>query len=549
MSRRSASRAFLVPIIFSFFVNSSVSWCVIKSMSTDATPLVHDASHLPDDLATCQQMLRELLVTVSQLRSTIDKQQAHIQYLVRMTFGRRSERVEGPTLFDGLTDPEPEPPPATPRPGTEEIVVKKRSRGRRNRPANLRRELEVLDLTEAEKVCPCCGGQRIWIGAEVSERLDYHPASLFMHAIERPTYICRHCEQKGENIQAVQAPLPPAPIPHCTVGAGLLAHVIVSKWVDHLPLYRLESILARLGWEVSRSTLCDQMMACARLLMPLYALMCSRVKNSFALHTDDTPIRLLNPLRTAYAWVYVGDQLNPYTVFDLSTGRRQDFPEKFLAGYRGYLHADGYAGYNPIYAAGATHIGCWMHARRNFFEAKENDPARSHEAIARIRLLYDVETAAKAKHLSGAELAAYRQEHARPLLQGFEDWLAKEVPRALPKSKIGEALVYAANQWPTLIRYVEDGRLTIDNSLAEQAIRPLAIGRRNWLQIAGDGGLRSAAVLLSVAASAKRHGINPWAYVQHILSASAARPRDADFNDLLPDAWGQAGATPSPAAN
>jgi transposase len=516
-------------------------------MSTDATSPSHDAVHLPNDVATCHHMLRELLVTVAELRSTVDKQQAHIQYLVRMTFGRRSERIEGPTLFDGLADPEPEPPPAPPEPETQEVVVKKRiGHGRRQRHANLPRQCEVLDLTEAEKACPCCGELRVRIGADVSERLDYHPASLFIHAIERPTYLCRQCEQKGENIQAVQAPLPPAPIPRSTVGAGLLSHVIVSKWIDHLPLYRLESILARLGWDVSRSTLCDQTMACARLLTPLYKLMCCRVKSSFALYTDDSPVRLLNPRRTAYAWVYVGDLANPYTVFDLSPGHQQEFPEKFLAGYRGFIHADGYAGYNPLYAAGATHVGCWMHVRRYFFEAKESDPGRAHEAIARIRLLYAVETSAKEKNLGGAELAANRQEHARPLLQSFADWLAQEVPRALPKSKIGEAFVYAANQWPALVRYVEDGRLTIDNSPAEQAIRPLAVGRRNWLQIAGDGGLKSAAVLLSVAATAKRHRVNPWVYVKHILTESAARKPDADFSDLLPDAWVQANAGAPP---
>jgi len=194
-------------------------------MSTEATSLEHDAIRLPDDLATCQQMLRDLLVTVSQLRSTIDKQQAHIQYLVRMTFGRRSERVEGPTLFDGLAGPEPEPPPAPPEAETEEVVVKRKKKsgnGRRNRHDDLPREREILDFTEAEKACPCCGEQRIRIGADVSERLDYRPASLFVHAIERPTYVCRHCEQKGENIQAVQAPLPPMPISRGTVGAGLL---------------------------------------------------------------------------------------------------------------------------------------------------------------------------------------------------------------------------------------------------------------------------------------------------------------------------------------
>ena len=190
-----------------------------------------------------------------------------------------------------------------------------------------------------------------------------------------------------------------------------------------------------------------------------------------------------------------------------------------------------------------------MHARRNFFEAKESDPARAHEALARIRVLYSIEAEAKEKVLSGTELAAYRQQHAGPALESFADWLAEGVPRVLPKSKIGEAFAYAANQWPTLIRYLLDGRLTIDNSPAEQAIRPLALGRRNWLQIAGDGGLHSAAVLLSLAASAKRHGVNPWLYIKHILTAAAARPRNADFSDLLPDTRAQAVSTLPPAGN
>jgi transposase len=494
---------------------------------------------LPDDSHVLQQMIRELLTTVGQLRSTIDKQAAHIQYLVRMTFGRRSERIEGPTLFDALPAPEAAPPPLDPEPEPQTtVVVKRKSHGRRQHAVDLPCEREVLDLSEAEKACPCCGQQRIKIGADVSSRLEYRPACLYRREQERPTYICRRCEQQGENIQAVQAPLPPEPIARGTVGAGLLAHVIVSKWFDHLPLYRLESILARLGWNVSRSTLCDQMMSCARVLRPLYDLMCRRVKASWALHADDTPLTLLKPRRTAYAWVYVGDLGNPYTVFDLSTSRQQQFPEKFLSGYRGYLHADAYAGYNPLYAAGAAHVGCWMHARRNFFEAKESDPVRAHEALARIRLLYAVETQAKQQNLHEGALAAYRQEHAGPVLKSFADWLAEEVPRVLPKNKIGEAVGYASNQWPTLVRYLEDGRLTIDNAPAEQAIRPLAVGRRNWLQIAGDGGLGSAAVLLSIAASVKRHGVNAWVYVKHVLSECAARPPHSDFTDLLPDVWG-----------
>lgn len=520
-------------------------------MSTDAlSPKAPAAAtgSIPNDLGTCQQMVRELLATVADLRATIDKQQAHIHYLVRMTFGRRSERLTGPTLFEDFARPEPKPAPSLA--AAKEVVAAKRpGHGRRSHGGELPREPIEIDLTEAEKSCPCCGNQRIRIGADVSERLDYRPASLFIRATIRPTYLCRRCEQQGENIQAVQAALPPEPIPRGMVTAGLLAHVIVSKWVDHLPLYRLESILGRLGWKVSRSTLCDQTMACAAVLTPLYEWMCRRVKASAAVHVDDTPLTLLNPRRTAHAWVYVGDAVNPYTVFDLTDGRQQVFPEKFFAGFRGYIHADGYAGYNPLYSDGAPHVGCWAHVRRKYFEAKENDAPRAHEALARIRALYAVEADAKEKHLTGVDLTAYRQEHASPVLSSFADWLAEEVPRVLPKSKIGEAFIYAANQWPTLTRYVEDGRLTIDNSPAEQAIRPLGVGRRNWLHVAGDGGLKSAAVLLSVAASAKRHRVNPWVYVKHILTESAARKPDADFSDLLPDTWALNHACPPAIAN
>ena len=195
----------------------------------------------------------------------------------------------------------------------------------------------------------------------MSERLDYRPAALFVRQVVRPTYACRACERAGDDPQVVRSPLPPEPIARGTAAAGLLAHLIVSKYVDHLPLYRQESMLGRLGWEVTRSTLCDQILACAGVLAPLYRLLCERVLLSAALHADDTSIALLAPRRTAHAWVYVGDTANPYTVFDLSVGRSQDAPAAFLKGYKGFVHADGYAGYNPVYAGGATHVGCWMH--------------------------------------------------------------------------------------------------------------------------------------------------------------------------------------------
>ena len=234
--------------------------------------------------------------------------------------------------------------------------------------------------------------------------------------------------------------------------------------------------------------------------------------------------------------------MNPYTVFDLSVGRSRDAPAAFLKDYKGFVHADGYAGYNPVYEAGATHVGCWMHARRYFFDARLSDPERAHDALARVRALYAVEREAKEKGLIGDALAAFRQEHAGPVLAAFADWLAEQMPRVLPKSAIGEAVTYATNQWPSLLVYTRDGRLTIDNGPAEQAIRPLAVGRRNWPHVGGNGGLRPAAVLLSVAASVKRHGLNPWVYIKHVLTMLPARRPGADLADLLPDLWARSGA-------
>ncbi len=496
---------------------------------------------LRGEVAHLRRVNRELLDTVAELRGTVERQQAHIDRLVRMTFGRRSGRITGPTLFDDAADPEPLVPtsdtPIGPASPPDDNPPRRRGHGRHPRPADLPRERVEVDLTEAEKACPCCRRTRVRIGSDVSERLDYRPACLFVRQLVRATYACRFCERAGDDPQVARTQLPPEPIPRGTAAAGLLAHILVSKYCDHLPLYRLEAILGRLGWPVHRSTLCDQVMACAGVLEPLYRRMCDRVRLSASLHTDDTPVPLLAPRRTAHAWVYVGDSANPYTVFDLTAGRSQEFPAAFLAGYTGFLQADGYAGYNPVVAGGATRVGCWAHARRYFFDARLSDPERTHDALARIRGLYAVEREAKERRLTGQSLAAFRQARAGPVLAAFATWLTEHRPRVLPKSSIGEAFTYATNQWGTLGVYVTDGRLTIDNAPAEQAIRPLCVGRRNWLHLGGDGGLKPTAVLLSVIASAKRAGVNPWAYLRNVLTELPSRPAGADVVELLPDVW------------
>ena len=494
------------------------------------------------EIAQLRAMVEELQKTVAEQRRTIAEKDATIQRLLKMKFGPHSERVEGPTLFDSVMSPEPAVV-ADPVPLDEPLVTttKRKGHGRRVKPKELPRRREVIEPTDAEKVCPCCSGMKVKIGEVSSERYDYQPASIFVRELVRPTYACRACEQKGLDPQIAKAALPPEPLPKSNVGPGLLAHVIVSKFVDHLPLYRQESILGRHGLPIRRSTLCDYLQGCGQLLKPLFDHMHQRLLTSYAIHADDSPIKLLRPKRTAYAWIYLGDDDNPYTLFDFTAGRREEFPQRFLKDFKGFLHADGYSGYNVVHEH-LRHVGCWMHARRYFVEAKGNDP-RSFEALAFIRTLYAVEKEIEDERNRRKEPFTHddgvkkRQSRAGPILERFKAWLEMQRATSTPSSSFGEALTYARNQWPSLIRYVDDARLAIDNGEAERGIRPLAIGRKNWLHIGGDSGLTTASVLLSVCASAKRNHLKPWAYLTDVLNQLASRSPTADMNDLLPDCW------------
>jgi len=506
-----------------------------SQLLADNSQLLADNTQLHAGNSHLNAQLQEALALVGQLRATIEKQQNHIDKLVKMTFGRQSERVEGPTLFDDLLD-EPGTPPVSPVISEPELVAPRRKgHGRKPNPANLPRRREVIDLSDAEKVCPCCAQVRVRIGETIRERLDYTPSSIFVREIAQQTYACRSCELAALDPQIAAPVFPPEPIPRSGVGAGLLAQVIVSKYVDHLPLYRQESIFARQGWPVSRTRLCDLVGQCATLLDPVYQAMIVRLKDSFAIHADESPVKLLQPRRTAYAWLYLGDAAHPYTLFDFTPGRGEEHPAAFLDGYSGFVHADGYAGYNRIHGSGARHLGCWAHVRRKFMEAQTNHPAKSIEALAYIRTLYAVEREIVDQKLASDIAVSRRRTRAGPVLQRFGEWLKIEQRSVLPKSPFGEAISYTWNQWPTLDRYLGDARFTIDNNVAERAVRPLAIGRKNWLFVGGDGGLASASVLMSLCASAKRHGLNPWLYLTDALTQLAAKPVDATHS--LPDVW------------
>jgi transposase len=510
----------------------------------------------------------QLLEQQRQSTRTIEQLQHQLQHLLRRLYGRSSEKIDPQQmlLFEKLLDQ------LAPRTVTERVVSPepaapspaRKGHGRRRLPADLPRRKVIHDLPEEEKPCPCCGNMRHVIGQEVSEQIDYVAPKVSVVEHVQLKYGCRHCEQQaaegGPQITTAQKPL--SPIEKGLAAPGLLAYVIVSKYSDHLPLHRLERILERYGIEIARSTMCDWMAQCAELLKPLHDRLVHYVRQSDVIHTDDTPVevldRNLDRTRTGRFWVYLGDPAHPYNVFTYTASRSRDGPMQFLKGWgqdrRVYLQADAFGGYDGIYAGEAggqvTEVACWAHARRKFYEARSSDAAASTQALAYIRLLYDVEDqareqferqggAAECGTLSAIRLVL-RQEHAIPRLEQFKTWLQSQQAQlggpVLPKSPMGQAIAYALNQWEALCVYATNGRLAIDNNAAENALRRVAVGRKNWLFCGSDNGGHTAAILFSLIASCQRHKVEPFAYLRDVLTRIAAT-HISQLDQLLPDHW------------
>lgn len=491
---------------------------------------------------------------------TIEQLQHQLQALLRRLFGKSAEKIDPNQrlLFDTLLNQLAPPtlvstdPAAPDAPAPEAPQSVKHGHGRRRLPAELPRKKIIHDLPEDEKPCPCCGKMRHVIGQEVSEQLDYVPARLTVHEHVRLTYACRHCEQNAAEggSQVVTADKPSSPIEKGLAAPGLLSYVIVSKWGDHLPLHRLEHILERHGIQIARSTMCDWAAQCADLLKPLHALMIKEVLASKVIHTDDTPVDVLDrqrtQTRTGRFWVYLGDGDHPQTVFTYTASRSRDGPRAFLTGWgnnrRVYLQADAFGGYDGIYAGEVggrvTEVACWAHARRKFYEARTSDAAASAQALAYIRLLYDVED--EAKELSAPARQRLREERAPPRLEQFKAWLhsvqAARGGPILPRSPMGEAITYALNQWEALCVYTTDGDLNIDNNPAENALRRVALGRKNWLFCGSDTGGHTAAILFSLIATCQRHNVDPLAYLRDVLTRIAATTI-TQLDQFLPHRW------------
>jgi len=549
---------------------------------------------LPDDIGTLKHMIVEMAVTLHQERLEKDALRQRLHLLVQRMYGPRQERFHPDQLllFDDGSEPDDastvvaQPRMESVEGGTSPAKQRRARPHGRARPAqDLPRHEVHHQLSEAERIC-VCGQTRIEIGVDVSEQLDYQPASVFVwqHLIHK--YLCTHCAKNvaeatmatfdesltdSTKIAAakvtapptdpatiriapgpigpavISAPKPPMPIAKGLPGPGLLAHVIVSKYCDHLPLYRLTKIFARQGVTIGRSTLCDWMAASALVLRPLYDLMVSGVLQSQWLHTDDTPVKNLghapDTTATARFWVYIGDRTHPYNVFDFTINRKRDGPQKFLADFHGYLHADAFSGYDALYlpsprgdVSAIIEVACNAHARRKFYEARGSDMMRGHQALAYYRSLYELERSATAVGVDDDGRRRMRQDISLHLLNHFHAWLVEQQPQVLPKSPIAEAIGYALNNWQALTRFTEAGFLSVDNNIAEREMKRIAIGRKNWLFVGSDNGGRTAAVLFSFTSTCHRLGINPWAYLQDVLTRLPSTPAER-LDNLLPDQW------------
>jgi transposase len=495
-----------------------------------------DLKNLPKDLKQCHAIIGELVTQLDAKERRLKRVLHFLEKLLRWRYGAKRERVDENQLFlfaAGMVATDRDVPTAPA--GTPPEKPKSAPHGRQRLPKHLPRKRVVYDLSEGERQCPHCQAELKRIGEEVSERLEYVPASLYVIQEVCQKYAC----EKGCTV--VTAPKPMQPIEKGLPGPGLLAHVAVSKYADHLPLHRQAGMFDREGVKLSRSTMCDWMRRCAELVTPLFELMKERVLSSKVMQTDDTPVGVLDPAlprtRIGRIWTYVGDGNHPYTVYDYTPNRSRDGPINFMKEFKGYLQADAYSGYEALYEdkkREVTEVACWAHARRKFFDAQSSDIMRSMVMLAYIRLLYGVEREARDLKLDAEGRLALRQAKSVPILHDIKTYLEREKPNVLPKSPEGQAVAYTLSNWDALVRYCEDGDLEIDNNGAERSLRGIAVGRKNWLFFGSDNGGRTAAILTSFTTTCKRLQINPFTYLRDVFHRISAHPMNR-LEELLPD--------------
>ncbi|HEX8765187.1 MAG TPA: IS66 family transposase [Candidatus Acidoferrum sp.] len=534
-------------------------------------------NNLPEDSASLKAMLREVLAKLEhvsadqerekqraeensmlavQLRQRADnlylenlRLQQELERYKKATYGPRADRLsmhqlaqmllefaEGlqqkPVNLEDLREAEPEP----------ELRRVKRRKGRRALAnfENLPVQTYVYELSAEERVCPGCGVERKEIGSEKSWQIEYIPGHFERLEHDRKKYACPCCEQKGENPQIEVAAKPETAIEKGFAGPGLLAFIVTSKFADYLPLYRLEDIFERQGFEISRATQSVWCRDVADVVEPLYERMAERVRKSHVVATDDTILPMLSPGQTqpARMWVYVGDEANPYNVFDFTLNRSRAGPKEFLKDYMQVLLADGYGGYNGVVAGNAiTRAGCWSHARRKFVEAEKTAPAIAHEAVALIDALFAVER--QAKDVSVAERLELRQRQSVAILAELHRKLLIWKEQLIPKHPMADAVDYTLGQWDALTVFTTDGAVPINNNVSEREMKRVVLNRKNSLFVGNPRGGRTAAILASLTSTCRRHDVDPHLYFMQLLVNLPSWPA-SDLDAWLPDRWKQA---------
>jgi len=499
---------------------------------------VRDAADLPDDVDVLKQTILHLLASNAKLSE-------QLEYMLRRYHGRQSEKMDAAqlALFADLLGEAVAAAAADDRASEEKESPKeprrKKPSGRRKIPAHLPRVIREHTLDPSMLACPTCGEERVVIGQKTSEQLELVPAKLIVIRNVMYTYACPPCGGEVET-----APKPNGPIAKCLAGPGLLAHVIVSKFDDHLPVYRQEEIFRRNGIDINRSTMCGWLMGCAAALEPVYKLMHRRIHRSRVIQTDGSTLPMMDPgrgsTRASGFWVYRGDDRAPYVAYDFTEQQDRAGPVRWLRGFSGTLQADAASLYDVFFdetkfGTRVVEAGCWAHARRYFEKAKMEHPAQALMAIGWIRKLYAIEDLAKG--MSKRRRRRLRRRDSREVLRGLDAWLTTIEADVLPKSKLGKAIAYVRRNWKALTRYANSGRLEIDNNASERGIKPMVVGRKNYLFAGNADGGRAAATLYTMIESAKRCRIeNPEIWLADVLARVNDTPAH-ELADLLPDRW------------
>lgn len=493
------------------------------------------------DIAARDDALSEAQEALAERDREIEALKVQLATLQRLKFGRSSEKLSVAIEQLALRLEELE----SDQVATEFVsapssapALERRARkpARRPLPTSLPRESVLHSPISGSCNCPDCGGALRRIGESISELLEYVPARFKVIRHVRPKFACAGCET------LVQVPAVSRPIAKGLAGPGLLAHVLVSKYADHLPLYRQAAIYAREGVDLERSTLADWVGRTSRLLRPLGEALSRHVTAGSKIHADDTPVPVLSPgagkTKTGRLWAYVrddrpaGDAVPPAVWFKYSPDRRGCHPQTHLKGYTGILQTDAYAGFNTLYAQGATEAGCWAHVRRKFYDIQQaNASPLAAEALQRISALYAIEATIRGRPPD--KRREIRQARAGPRLADLHTWLEATLTQVSTKSALAVAIRYALTRWPALVRYVDDGRIEIDNNAVERAIRAVALGRKNYLFAGSDAGGERAALMYSLIGTAKLNGLDPQRYLSTVIERIAEHPVNR-VEELLP---------------